>query len=89
MMKIVRYEKKMKAQWDNFLSHESRNDNFIFYRNYMEYHADKFEDYSLLFYDERNILLAILSANKNDNTFISHGGLTYGGFIIKKNCSIY
>lgn len=46
----------------------------------MDYHKDKFTDHSLLvFKDEK--LVAILPANKLNNTLHSHQGLTYGGLI--------
>lgn len=53
----------------------------MFDRNYMDYHADRFLDNSLLFYSNDN-LIAILPCSKKDNILVSHGGLTYGGFIV-------
>ena len=52
----------------------------MFDRNYMDYHKDRFKDHSLLFYDE-NILVALLPMSEHGDELISHGGLTYGGFI--------
>lgn len=49
----------------------------------MEYHKDRFEDYSLLVFDEKT-LVAIFPANIKNNTVVSHGGLTFGGFIVAK-----
>ncbi|GAB4334891.1 MAG: hypothetical protein OHK0038_12340 [Flammeovirgaceae bacterium] len=46
----------------------------------MEYHQDRFEDYSLMIYKE-NKLIAILPANIRENTLYSHEGLTFGGFL--------
>ena len=54
----------------------------------MEYHSDRFEDNSLLFYDDDE-LLALLPANKKDSMLISHGGLTYGGFITNQKMKEY
>lgn len=54
----------------------------MFYRDYMEYHADRFEDFSLLVYDEKEKLIALLPANTKDKTVYSHQGLTFGGFLI-------
>lgn len=53
----------------------------MFDRNYMEYHSNRFIDHSLMFYDEDDRLIALLPMNENENKLISHGGLTYGGFI--------
>ena len=73
----------MKAEWDAFVK-SSKNGTFLFVRDYMDYHSDRFIDHSLMFYCN-NKLLAILPANirKEDNTIISHGGLTYGGFVMR------
>jgi hypothetical protein len=51
----------------------------------MEYHADRFTDYSLIVKEDINTV-AILPANiTKDNVVISHQGLTYGGLIIKRD----
>ncbi len=47
----------------------------------MEYHAHRFDDYSLLIY-EGDKLVALLPANRVTDTLYSHGGLTYGGLIM-------
>ena len=47
----------------------------------MEYHQDRFEDYSLLVY-HKNKLVALLPANVKENVIYSHQGLSYGGFIL-------
>lgn len=72
----------MKADWDAFVK-TSKNGTFLFMRDYMDYHSDRFIDYSLLFY-RNNKLLAILPANirQEEHILVSHGGLTYGGFIM-------
>ena len=49
----------------------------------MEYHQDRFEDYSLMIY-KQDELLALLPANKVENTVISHQGLTFGGLLLSK-----
>ena len=46
----------------------------------MEYHADRFKDFSLLFFEDDKVL-ALLPANIAADTAVSHGGLTYGGII--------
>tara|TARA_S200000501_G_C20757848_1_gene714717 strand:- start:377 stop:1213 length:837 start_codon:yes stop_codon:yes gene_type:complete len=50
----------------------------------MDYHSDRFIDYSLLFYNQSDVLIAILPANIRSDFIISHEGLTYGGLVIKK-----
>jgi hypothetical protein len=49
----------------------------------MEYHQDRFDDHSLMFYDD-DTLLALFPANRRDGKLDSHGGLTYGGFVTDK-----
>ncbi|MDD4429991.1 MAG: GNAT family N-acetyltransferase [Bacteroidales bacterium] len=59
----------------------SKNATFLFYRDYMDYHADRFCDHSLLFY-EKDRLLGLLPGNVEADTYYSHQGLTYGGFLL-------
>ena len=80
-MKIIRYTPSHKSQWDQFVN-ESKNGTFLHLRDYMDYHSDRFEDFSLLCVDDKNNLLAILPANIKHSTLYSHQGLTYGGWII-------
>ena len=80
-MKIVKYTDDKKTAWNELVT-RSKNGHFFFYRDYMEYHRDRFTDFSLMVYDEKEKLLAILPANIKDNEIISHGGLTFGGIVI-------
>ena len=48
----------------------------------MEYHHDRFEDYSLIVEDEKG-WLAVLPANRVGEEVFSHQGLTYGGLVFK------
>ncbi|GAA3639287.1 GNAT family N-acetyltransferase [Flavivirga jejuensis] len=50
----------------------------------MEYHSDRFEDYSLLIY-KKNKLKALLPANIEGDKVYSHQGLTYGGLVLPKD----
>jgi len=79
MIDIIKYDATKKDEWDSFIK-QSKNGTFLFYRNYMDYHADRFEDFSLLFY-EGSRLIAVLPASKHGFQICSHGGLTYGGFV--------
>lgn len=47
----------------------------------MEYHSDRFQDYSLLIHKAEK-LVAVLPANRLGDTLYSHQGLTYGGLIV-------
>lgn len=80
-MKIVKYTDDKKAAWNELVA-RAKNGHFFFYRDYMEYHRDRFTDFSLMVYDEKELLVAILPANIRDNEVISHGGLTFGGVVV-------
>ncbi len=53
----------------------------MFNRDFMDYHKDRFTDHSLLFYEDDN-LCAVFPASEKQSELTSHGGLTYGGFIL-------
>ena len=79
-IKIERYTSERMQEW-NLFNKTSKNSLFLFDRNYMDYHSDRFMDHSLMFFKEE-LLVALLPMNEKDGEFISHGGLTYGGFIV-------
>jgi hypothetical protein len=79
MIEIERFAPKGRAEWDRFIA-EARNGVFLFHRDYMEYHADRFADHSLLFRSAGK-LVAVLPASERGDEMVSHGGLTFGGII--------
>ena len=83
MFSIALYKSDLKSQWDNFIN-ESKNGTFLFYRDFLEYHKDRFEDYSILFYKNEKTI-AVLPANKLEDVIYSHKGLTYGGLVLKND----
>ncbi len=85
-IEIRAYAEDYKTDWDLFVS-QARNGMFLFQRGYMDYHADRFTDHSLLFFKEDGSLIALLPANKKGDTLESHGGLTYGGLICSSRTS--
>lgn len=76
---IKLYQSQLKENWNTFLL-ESNQQTFLFQREFMDYHSDRFHDFSLMIYHNNN-LVALLPANKVDNKVYSHQGLTYGGLI--------
>lgn len=78
-IRVELYDPRHKACWDDFVR-QSKNGVFLFYRDYLEYHADRFSDFSLLFFQDDK-LVALMPANRVDDTVVSHGGLTFGGII--------
>lgn len=80
MLQVKKYSAADQRQWDDFVNH-SRNGTFLFLRNYMDYHSDRFHDFSLLIY-KNNKLIALLPAHLDGKQLCSHLGLTYGGFVL-------
>jgi hypothetical protein len=78
-IRVEPYSSQHRQIWDDMIAH-SRNGVFLFFRDYVEYHSDRFEDSSLLFFSGQD-LLAVLPANREGDRIISHGGLTFGGLI--------
>lgn len=80
MIHIAKYSKDLKHTWDEFVK-SSKNGTFMLERDYMDYHFDRFADNSLMFYKDDK-LFALLPASLHGDEIRSHGGLTYGGFIV-------
>jgi hypothetical protein len=79
MFAVRPYAQADAAAWDALVE-RSRNGNLLHRRGYMDYHADRFVDQSLIV--ERNgEIVAVFPANIQDNLVTSHGGLTYAGLI--------
>ena len=83
---IVRYQHEFRTQWNQFVK-DSKNGTFLLEREFMEYHSDRFTDYSLLFFEGMS-LIAVLPASIHGNELRSHGGLTYGGLIIGRKMTV-
>ena len=93
-MTILPYSINKREAWNRFVQ-ESKQGTFLIDRNFMDYHADRFFDCSLLVYgddvDESDVtddsLIALFPANwrEEEKTVYSHQGLTYGGLITKSS----
>lgn len=79
MIKVVPYQTEHKSLWDEFVGH-AKNGIFLFQRDYMEYHQERFVDYSLIFLLDGK-LIALMPAHVSGDTVSSHGGLTFGGVV--------
>ena len=79
MITIKKYTQNDENTWNAFVA-TAKNSLFMHDRRFMDYHKERFTDFSLMFYDDDE-LLALLPANIKENTLFSHAGLTYGGFI--------
>lgn len=83
-VRVVAYTPADQARWNGFLR-ASKNGTFLFQREYMDYHADRFPDASRLVLDGDGRLIALLPATRKETTLVSHAGLTYGGFVVDAN----
>lgn len=83
-MKLVRYESGQEAAWNTFAA-AARNGLFLFDRRFMEYHAHRFTDHSLIFLDDADKIIGLMPANIENNILWSHQYLTFGGIITGTN----
>lgn len=84
---ILKYIDEYKNQWDEFVE-KSKNGTFLLKRSYIEYHKEKFKDTSFIIFDEKNKIKGVIAGTILNNTYFTHKGLTYGGFIINKDSKI-
>ena len=88
-MTIRAYTEKDFETWNNFVLHSSINGNFLQSKQFLDYHPEnRFTDASLMYFDAKNNLRAVIPAASVDNAFVSHPGSTYGGIVFDaKTCS--
>lgn len=84
--RVEKYTKENSLAWDTFIS-GAKNATFLFARDFMEYHSDRFTDYSLLVYKD-DMLYAVLPANIVGDKLYSHKGLTYGSLVLSKSAKL-
>jgi hypothetical protein len=82
---IKRYNPSDSSIWDTFVD-KAKNGTFLFKRAYMDYHAHRFEDFSLMIFENKK-LIAVLPANRKEQTLYSHQGLTYGSLLVSTGVS--
>ena len=85
-LNVTRYTQDLKHIWDQFVP-ETKNGTFLLQRDYMDYHSDRFDDHSLMFYKGEQ-LIALLPAHLSGNAFCTHNGLTYGGLLLSYQATI-
>ena len=79
MIRVRPYQAGDANAWDVAVQ-RSRNGNFLHRRAYMDYHAHRFVDCSLMV-ERGGDVVAVLPADLRDGVVTSHGGLTYAGLI--------
>ncbi|MBB6186033.1 GNAT family N-acetyltransferase [Rhodanobacter sp. MP7CTX1] len=80
MFTVRPYAEADANDWDALVEC-SRNGNLLHRRGYMDYHASRFVDRSLMV-ERKGEVVAVFPANIRENLVISHGGLTYAGLIM-------
>jgi hypothetical protein len=83
---VKRYQENDYENWNAFIG-QAKNATFLFHRDFMEYHKDRFQDYSLIVLDGEK-WVAVLPANVVGNEILSHQGLTYGGLVYKEKVKL-
>lgn len=83
---VKKYETKDFESWNAFID-KAKNATFLFHRDFMEYHCDRFHDYSLIILDNKK-WVAVLPANSVGNEVFSHQGLTYGGLVYSEKIKL-
>ncbi|WP_291727925.1 hypothetical protein [Bernardetia sp.] len=101
MFSIKKFDfKEDKKNWNTFIETNSEG-HFFFETDYLFYHKERFDDFSLMFFDRKNELVCVLPAcvevmgssvetttmAKLSKLLYSHKGLTFGGFIFKDDLS--
>ena len=81
---MKKYTDSERSLWNGFLP-RCKNAHFMFHRDFMEYHSDRFNDFSLIITDEKDNVVTLIPGNAKDQVFYSHQGLTFGGFLMDEN----
>ncbi len=85
--RVEKYSSIRYDLWNKFVAN-AKNATFLFHRDFMEYHQDRFEDFSLLVFDDNQQIIAVLPANKVGELLFSHQGLTYGGVLLQEKTKL-
>ena len=80
------YKESDYKHWNAFID-KSKNATFLFHRDFMEYHKDRFQDYSLIVLDGEK-WVAVFPANRVENEVFSHQGLSYGGLVYNEKIKL-
>ena len=76
---LEKYTYDSRDVWDSLVK-KSKNGNFLHQRDYMDYHAHRFNEQSVIVL-RIGKPVAIFPCNRIEDKIVSHGGLTYGGLI--------
>ena len=69
-MELSVYSSELKPEWNGMVS-RSKNATFLLHRDYMEYHSDRFRDFSLVFTSHDGEVRGLLPANISGDTLVT------------------
>ena len=78
-LRLEPYSPVYMEEWNRCVD-EALNGHLLFYRGFMDYHSDRFQDHSLTVWCKDKIV-AVFPANVREKTLYSHQGLTFGGLV--------
>jgi len=76
---LISYEPRLRGAWDAIVR-GSKNGNFLHSRDYLDYHAHRFDERSFLIY-MKDRPVAVFPCNLSAKQIVSHGGITYAGLV--------
>ena len=79
-MIIRKYETSDEKNWEDLVK-RCKNPAFVLTRRFLQYHENKFDDYSLVVYND-NFLIAALPACRQENVWYAHPGLPFADLIM-------
>lgn len=78
---VERYHASRADDWARVLA-DGRNGLFMFERNFLEYHGDRFVDFSSIAYiDNKPVAILPAAVDASSGVVESHPGLTFGGVV--------
>ncbi|HEX7761771.1 MAG TPA: GNAT family N-acetyltransferase [Caulobacteraceae bacterium] len=81
MAEVRPYGPEMRGLWNSF-NREAVNGHFLFDRDFMDYHSDRFTDASLIVF-EGDRAVGLIAASREGATIHSHQGLSFGGLVVQ------
>ena len=83
-IEVRRYSPELAGDWANVIAY-AKNAVFLFERNFIEYHGDRFTEMSAIAYvNDKPVALMPAAFDSESGEVISHPGLTFGGVVLKR-----
>jgi len=87
-MKVERVSEDAQSIWDNFIENVALNATFLHSWRFLSYHGSRFNDQSLMVYDDRKLIAVFPAAHHplEEGIIVSHPGATFGGIVFGQHC---